>query len=65
MGRKEGRCEAYHLIAGLFLCGFSFVGDGIAAEGALLGKSLTYERLIYKRKREETGVVERVITQVF
>ena len=50
---------AYRPTAGLFLCGFSFFfGDGRAAEGAFLVKSLIYERLIYKRKREETGAAE-------
>ena len=64
-GRKEGRGEAYRLTAGLFLCGFSFFGDGGAAEGAFLGKSLIYERLIYKRKREEAGVMEGLLLHTF
>ena len=57
-GRKEGRGEAYRLTAGSFFVAFLFFGDGGGAEGAFLGKSLIYERLIYNRKRAETGVVE-------
>ena len=52
-GRKKGRGEAYRLTAGLFLCGFYFSRDGGAAEGASLGESLIYKRLIYREKEKK------------